>query len=157
MKNIFVALTFFLFITNVYSQVNFSGYMVDEDNKSMRDVTINLYEENVLISTVSWAKKFSYDLKLQKYYTLELLKDGFMPKRIAISTFEGDKGAEPFMFVMELVKKRIGVDDSDMDFPSALIEYKKNKGEFNFNVDYSKSIKKEQDEVLKEEVLKEKD
>ena len=158
MKNIFVVLAFILFITNVNSQVNFSGYMVDEENKSMRDVTINLYEENVLISTVSWAKKFSYDLKLQKYYTLELVKDGFMPKRIAISTFEGDKGAEPFMFVMELVKKRKGVDDSDMDFPSALIEYKKNKGEFNFNVDYSKSIKKEQDEVLKEEEeLKEKD
>lgn len=124
--------------------------MVDETNKSMRDVTINLYEENNLISTVVWAKKFSYDLKLQKYYTLELVKEGFLPKRIAISTFEGDKGAEPFMFVMELIKKREGIDDSDLEFPSALIEYKKNKGQFSFNVDYSKSIKKEQDEVLKD-------
>lgn len=130
------------------AQVNFSGYMVDEENKNMKDVTINLYEENNLISTVSWAKKFSYDLQLQKYYTLELIKEGYLPKRIAISTFEGDKGAEPFMFVMELIKQREGVSNSEADFPSALIEYKKNKGQFNFNVDYSKSVRKSEAEAL---------
>ncbi|MBV6485876.1 MAG: hypothetical protein KFKLKKLM_02486 [Flavobacteriales bacterium] len=130
------------------AQVNFSGYLVDEENKGMKDVTINLYEENNLVSSTKWSKKFSYDLKLQSYYTLELIKDAFIPKRIAISTFEGDKGAEPFMFVMELIKKRPGVDDSEMDFPSAIIEYKKNKGEFNFNSDYSRSIKREQEAAL---------
>jgi hypothetical protein len=148
MKNILLTVILLMIIQTTKAQVNFSGYLVDEDNKGMKDVTINLYEENNLISTVKWVKKFSYDLKLQSYYTLELVKEGFIPKRIAISTFEGDKGAEPFMFVMELIKKRPGVDDSDLDFPSALIEYRKNKGEFNFNVDYSKSIKKEQEEVL---------
>lgn len=132
----------------LFSQVNFTGYLVDEDNNKMRDVIINLYEENNLISSTKWAKKFSYDLTLDKYYTLELVKEGFISKKIAISTFEGDKGAEPFMFVMELLKKREGVDESDLDFPSALIEYKKNKGSFNFNVPYSKSIKKEQEQVL---------
>lgn len=76
-----------------------------------------------------------------------MVKEGYLPKRIAISTFEGDKGAEPFMFVMELIKKREGVDDSDADFPSAIIEYKKNKGQFNFNVDYSKSVKKSEIEA----------
>jgi hypothetical protein len=130
------------------SQVNFTGYLVDEENNKMRDVTINLYDDNNLVSSDKWAKKFSYDLELEKYYTLELMKEGFIAKRVAISTFEGDKGAEPFMFVMELLKKRDGVDESDLDFPSALIEYKKNKGSFNFNVPYSKSIKKEQTEAL---------
>ena len=132
----------------MFSQVNFIGYLVDEENNKMRDVTINLYEDNNLVSSDKWAKKFSYDLELEKYYTLELIKEGFIPKRVAISTFEGDKGADPFMFVMELLKKREGVDESDLDFPSALIEYKKSKGSFNFNVPYSKSIKKEQSEVL---------
>lgn len=114
----------------------------------MKDITINLYQENDLISTKNWNKKFDYELEIDKYYTLELVKEGFITKRIAISTFDGDKGAEPFMFVMELLKKRDGVDESELDFPSALIEYKKNKGNFNFNVDYSKSIKKEQETVL---------
>tara|TARA_R110001592_G_scaffold208843_2_gene459895 strand:- start:8892 stop:9350 length:459 start_codon:yes stop_codon:yes gene_type:complete len=135
----------------LFSQVNFTGYLVDEESNKMRDVTINLYEENNLVSSTKWAKKFSYDLDLEKYYTLELVKEGFIPKKIAISTFEGDKGAEPFMFVMELLKKREGVDESDLDFPSALIEYKKNKGSFNFNVPYSKSIKKEQEQAFKKE------
>ncbi len=151
MKNVYIFLCFLLIAAKTECQVNFSGYMVNEENKSMHNVTINLYEENTLISTTVWGKKFSYDLKLQKYYTLELVKEGYLPKRIAISTFEGDKGAEPFMFVMELVKKREGVDDSELDFPSALIEYKKNNGEFNFNVNYSKSIKKEKEEVLKKD------
>lgn len=131
-----------------FAQVNFTGYLVDETNGKMKDVTINLYEENTLISSETWAKKFSYDLKMDKYYTLELTKEGYIPKRIAISTFDGDKGAEPFMFVMELLKTREGVDESELDFPSALIEYKKNKGAFSFNVPYSKSIKKEQELVL---------
>lgn len=147
MKKLLLVLLGLTSVCLLRAQVNFSGYMVDEENKSMKDVTINLYEENTLISTVSWAKKFSYDLKLQKYYTLELVKDGYLPKRIAISTFEGDKGAEPFMFVMELIKKREGIDQSDADFPSAIIEYKKNKGQFNFNVDYSKSVKKSEVEA----------
>lgn len=148
MKRFLLFAYLFIFPILIFSQVNFTGYLVDEENNKMRDVTINLYEDNNLVSSDKWAKKFSYDLELEKYYTLELIKEGFIPKRVAISTFEGDKGADPFMFVMELLKKREGVDESDLDFPSALIEYKKSKGSFNFNVPYSKSIKKEQSEVL---------
>lgn len=148
MKRFLLFAYLFIFPILIFSQVNFTGYLVDEENNRMRDVTINLYEDNNLVSSDKWAKKFTYDLELEKYYTLELIKEGFIPKRVAISTFEGDKGADPFMFVMELLKKREGVDESDLDFPSALIEYKKSKGSFNFNVPYSKSIKKEQSEVL---------
>jgi hypothetical protein len=149
MKRTLLISVFIFLYSFVYSQVTFSGYLVDEENKKMKDVLVNLYEGNVKVSTKKWSKKFEYDLKLETYYTLELIKEGFIPKRIAISTFEGDKGADPFMFVMELVKERKGVDNSDLDFPTAIIEYKKNKGEFNFNVAYSKSVKKEQKEALK--------
>lgn len=116
------------------------GYLVDEEEKGIKDVTVNLYCANEKVSTQSWSKKFEYDLQLEKYYTLELIKDGFETKRIAISTFEGDKGAEPFQFMMELVKARHGNEQDD--FPSALIEYKKNEGAFNFDVKYAKDAKK---------------
>lgn len=134
---------------NVFSQVSFTGYLVNEGDEKLKDVSVLLYQGNDLISTQKWSKKFEYDLDMEKYYTMELVKDGFITKRIAISTFEGDKGAEPFMFVMELFEKRDGVDESELDFPSAIIEYKKNKGVFSFNVPYSKNIKKEQNEALK--------
>jgi hypothetical protein len=125
-----------------FSQVLFTGYLVNEDNAKMKDVTVSLYSGNEKISSEKWSKKFDYNLELQKYYTLELQKEGYLAKRIAISTFEGDKGAEPFMFVMELVEAKEGREGDD--FPSALIKYEKDEGSFNFDVKYSKSVKKEQ-------------
>lgn len=147
MKHIFT-LALLLFSGYTFSQVAFTGYLVDEENNKMKDVTVNLYQENEVISSKKWSKMFSYDLELEKYYTLEIIKEGFLPKRIAISTFEGDKGAEPFMFVMELIKEKDGV-AIDTDFPSALIQYKKDEGSFNFDVEYSKNLKKEEKEALK--------
>jgi len=148
-----IGLIFFAFAS--YAQVTFAGYLVDEKNEKMKNVSINLYQDNDLVSTKKWSKKFEYDLKLEAYYTMELVKEGFISKKVAISTFEGDKDAEPFMFMMELIKERKGVDNSELDFPTAIIKYKKNKGEFNFDVAYSKSVKKEQAELLKKEKVKE--
>jgi len=146
-----LSIVLFLFANKAFSQVNFMGYLMDENEKKITNVTINLYEQNKLLNSKKFNKKFSFDLDLEKYYTLELIKEGFIPKRIAISTFEGSKGSEPFMFVMELLKERDGVDNSDLDFPSALIEYKKNRGEYTFNNTYSKSVKKEHNEALHKE------
>ena len=139
MKTLFtILLVSFFFSAN--AQVSFMGYLVDVDEKGLRDVSVSLYQENEKISTKKWSKKFEYDLELEKYYTLELQKEGFEVKRIAISTFEGDKGAEPFLFVMELIEAKEGEEGDD--FPSALIEYKKDEGAFSFDVKYAKDSKK---------------
>ncbi|MDB4533376.1 hypothetical protein N9242_00785 [Vicingaceae bacterium] len=134
-----------------FAQVSFTGYFVDSDNGKLKDVEVNLFKGNEKISTKKWSKSFEYDLGLEMYYTLELVKEGFISKRIAISTFEGDKGAEPFLFVMELIKNDDGIDGLDKDYPSALIKYKKDEGTFNFDVKYAKNIKKEEKEAKKKE------
>ena len=138
-----------LFSTTMFSQVAFTGYLVDTDDKKLKDVEVNLFKGNEKISTKKWSKKFDYNLELETYYTLELVKEGFIAKRIAISTFEGDKGAEPFLFVMELVANKDGIDGLDEDYPSALIKYKKDEGSFNFDVKYAKNLKKEEKEAKK--------
>ncbi len=139
-----------LFLTIVCSsQILFLGNLVDANNKKIKNVTIKLYEENKLISSKNWSNKFKYDLEVEKYYTLKLIKKGFISKKIAISTFEGDKNAEPFRFVMELVKEQDKIEDFDTDFPIALIHYKKDEGTFKFNVQYQQSVKKEKIEALK--------
>ncbi len=143
-----------LFSATIFSQVTFTGYLVDAGDKKLRDVEVNLYKGNEKLSTKKWTKKFDYNLELETYYTLELVKVGFISKRIAISTFEGDKGAEPFLFVMELVAKEDGVEGMDQDYPSALIEYKKNEGTFNFDVNYAKNLKKEEKEAAKKKKKK---
>ena len=148
-----ISLVFYSFFSG--AQVTFTGYLVDEESEKMKGVTVNLYQDNELLSTKKWNKKFEYNLKLDAYYTMELVKEGFIPKKIAISTFEGDKGAEPFLFVMELIKERKGIDDVELDFPTAIIKYKKNTGAFNFDVDYSKSVKKEQEALLRKQKVEE--
>ncbi len=145
MKAVLTSIIFSLIVSvSGFSQVSFTGYLMDADENKIKDVAVNLYKGNEKVSTEKWSKKFEYDLELETYYTLELVKEGFVSKRIAISTFEGDKGAEPFMFVMELIAKEDAVKGMDEDYPSALIEYKKREGSFNFDVQYAKNIKKQQ-------------
>jgi hypothetical protein len=153
-KLLISSITLLLFTTTMFGQVSFKGYLVDKEDKKLKDVEINLYKGNEKLSTKKWSKSFDYNLALETYYTLELIKDGFLAKRIAISTFEGDKGAEPFMFVMELIATEDGTKGLDEDYPSALIKYKKNEGSFNFDVKYAKNLKKEKREA--EEAEKEK-
>ncbi len=148
-KLLILPITLLLFSTTMLSQVTFTGYLVDADDKKLKDVEVNLFKGNEKLSTKKWSKKFDYNLELETYYTLELVKVGFIPKRIAISTFEGDKGAEPFMFVMELIAKEDGVEGMDEDYPSALIKYKKNEGSFDFDAKYAKNLKKEEKEAAK--------
>lgn len=132
-----------------FTQVTFTGYLMGVNDAKLKDVTVNLYKGNEKISTKKWSKKFNYDLDLETYYTLELVKEGFIPKRIAISTFQGDKGAEPFSFVMELIAKKDALEGMDEDYPSALIKYKKDEGTFNFDVKYDKDLKKKEKEAGK--------
>jgi len=151
-----VCITLFLLSDVSFSQVNFMGYLVSKDNKKIKDVVVNLYKGNEQISSKIWSNKFDYDLDLETYYTLELMKEGFVPKRIAISTFEGDKGAEPFLFVMELIAEKDATEGVDSDFPAVIIEYKKDEGTFDFDEEYAKFLKKEQKDAKKEKEKEEK-
>lgn len=146
MKHFITLSIIFLLAVSAVGQVTFTGYLVDADDKKMKDVEIIFFKGNEKISTKKWSKKFEYNLALEEYYTLELVKVGFLSKRIAISTFEGRKNTD-FMFVMELIEKKEGEEEDD--FPSALIEYRKNEGSFNFDIKYAKDIKKRKKEAKK--------
>jgi hypothetical protein len=143
-RTLLLSVILFILSSTMSAQVSFTGYLVDTEEQKLKDVEVNLYKGNEKLSSKKWSKKFDYDLELETYYTLELVKVGFIAKRIAISTFQGDKGAEPFLFVMELVAKIDGVEGLDEDYPSALIKYKKDEGSFNFDVKYAKNLKKEE-------------
>lgn len=147
----FIPVIIILTFLNVasFGQSKFVGYMVDNEENKLKDVSITLYNGNVEISTKRFSKSFEFDLKLEAYYTLELSKEGFVSKKIAISTFEGDKTAEPFMFVMQLEGAVEGQEHEDGDFPSALIKYKRDEGVYNFDVDYAKNLKRAAKEAKK--------
>lgn len=142
MKTLFTILLAFTF-SIAYCQVSFTGYLVDKAETKLKNVTVNLYEGNTKLKTENCSKKFEYTLVLEKYYTIEIIKDGFISKKIAISTIKGDKGAEPFMFVLEIAEVGDVNENFDTEYPSALIHYKKDAGVFDFDVAYAKNVKKE--------------
>jgi hypothetical protein len=144
MRTLLLSVILFMLSSTMSAQVSFTGYLVDAEEQKLKNVEVILYKGNEKLSSKKWSKKFDYDLDLETYYTLELVKEGFIAKRIAISTFQGDKGAEPFLFVMELVANKDRVEGLDEDYPSALIKYKKDEGSFNFDVKYAKNLKKEE-------------
>lgn len=150
MKKIAMLFLMVLSVCCTYSQINFTGYLSDEKNDKLKNVTINIYDQNELISTEIVSKKFSYDLSINTYYTLELVKDGFGTKRIAISTFGAKNTTEPFLFAVEMLQITNENKHSDTDFPSAMIEYNKKKQHFDYNASYAKNIKKQQAEGLVE-------
>ena len=142
MKTLLTSLLLLIFSLS-FSQVSFTGYLTDKSENKLKDVTVNLYEGNTKLKTEKCSKKFEYSLALEKYYTVEIIKDGFISKKIAISTINGDKSAEPFLFVVEMAEDGDVNENFDTEYPSALIHYKKDAGVFNFDVAYAKNVKKE--------------
>jgi hypothetical protein len=109
-----IVFVIFIFISSLsFSQISFTGYLVDSNHEKLKDVEVNLYQGDEKISTKKWSKRFDYTLELEKYYTLELVKEGFVSKKIAISTFESEKKLESFLFVMELAENKNSINEID--------------------------------------------
>ena len=128
----FLAATFIAI--NGFGQVEFKGYIVNEKGKKLNNVEIKLFEENSLIHSDFITNKFAYNLWINKYYTIELSKEGYFTKRIVFSTLASVYYADPFECDIELIKKSGDIDDSDFDFPVAIVEYKQYQGGFHYNI-----------------------
>lgn len=148
MKKIIVFSVALIYSVFAYSQIEFLGYLTNQENKKLKQVTVNLYEDNTLVSSTVFNLKFNYTFEPNKHYTIEIVKDGFFTKRIAVSTVDAAVTSDPFSFIVELTPKDESIDEAVFDFPTAIIEYKKSKKTFSFNETYAKSVKKEQEAVL---------
>src|SRR5690606_40779552 len=112
MKTIITFLAAFLITINGFGQIEFRGYIVNEKGKKLNNVEIKLYEDNSLIHSDYIANKFAYNLWINKYYTIELSKEGYLTKRIVFSTLASVYYADPFECDIELIKKSDDIDDS---------------------------------------------
>lgn len=134
MKTIVIFLAAALIAINGFGQIEFKGYIVNEKGKKLNNVEITLYEYNSIVHSDFITKKFAYSLVVNRYYTIELSKEGYHTKRIVVSTLASVYYAEPFECDIELVKKSDELDDSMSDFPVAIIEYKQYQGGFHYNI-----------------------
>lgn len=151
MKTIITFLVVIFIAINGFGQIEFKGYILNEKGKKLNNVEIKLYEENSLIHSDFITNKFAYNLWLNKYYTVELSKEGYFTKRIAISTLASVYDADPFECDIELIKKLDDIDDSNFDFPVAIVEYKQFQGGFHYNIIKNNGFEKREELITQQE------
>ncbi|GAB4251016.1 MAG: hypothetical protein Kow0079_04680 [Vicingaceae bacterium] len=148
----------FIFSANIClaQKAKFICHFINEAEDPLNEVVVNVYKGNdLIIKTYSKKRsKVSLDLEMNAQYTIELVKEGYITKRIGVDTKAKKiigNYIEPFEFMMEMIEivRTEDVDFSELDFPVALIKYYDNKAKFDFVVDYTKEMKEEQNKVIK--------
>ena len=107
-----------------------------------------LYLDNKLVTsqTLKVKKKFIFILNKNSIYAIRVEKEGYIPKTVSINTKIPDKVevGDPYRFHLStnLLSNDLVVhfDDDDIDFPVALVSYKKGCDCFEFNEEYTKSL-----------------
>lgn len=139
------------------SSLEIKGYVYHNDDK-VSDAEVRLYQNNRVVQKATTKKsKFQFILFSDMRYMVEIIKEGFVTERIQISTKEKTEFSGKYLYefkvdLMEL-KKFKGVDISDLDFPTALIKYNAEEGEYLHDVTYSQQVK-DQLKKLKAEAKK---
>jgi hypothetical protein len=160
MKTIFTLFTLLYFSLNSFAQdeyfASFTALIYDENGKKVKNASIKIYKENEVLVDAQTKKngKVTFEIALGAYYTLEISKDGYITKRIAIKAY--DKYAKPiydalpFKFATELIKLKKNVNLDDLEFPVAILEYDASKDEFEFVRSYTQQMKAVQKEIVKQ-------
>ncbi len=129
------------------SSLEIKGYVFKDDQK-VENATVKLYQHNKIVQMAKTKKsKFEFILFSDLRYMVEISLDGYITERIQISTLERTEFSGKYMyeFRVDLMddKEFKGVDISDLDFPTALIKYNPEEGEYLHDEDYSKSVNKQ--------------
>nr|WP_320118596.1 hypothetical protein [uncultured Marinifilum sp.] len=91
--------------------------------------------------------KFSYELDFGNDYIFEFSKEGFVTKKVSISTFvpddvlSRDSQFPPFKFKISLFPAYKGLDLSIFDQPMGIIMYDKELDDFDYDRDYDSQIR----------------
>lgn len=139
------------------SSLEIKGYVFKGDEK-VSDAQVSLYQNNQIVQkAITKKSKFQFILFSDMRYMVEISKDGCVTERIQISTKEKTEFSGKYLYEFKVdlmdLKKFEGVDISDLDFPTALIKYNSEEGEYLHDVAYSKQVKDEL-KKLKAEVKK---
>jgi hypothetical protein len=127
------------------STLEIKGY-VFEKNEKVSDALVRLYQNNKIVQMTKTKKsKFEFILFSGMRYMIEVEKPGSVTERIQISTVEKTEfgGKYTYEFRVDLMKssKFEGVDISNLDFPTAIIKYDLEEGEYSHDIAYSKQVK----------------
>lgn len=123
------------------------------DGKPTSGVTLKLYRLNDVIETVEAKKPATmFNLKKNQTYVIEISKQGYITRKVSISTHLNDEiDLRPiFRYDMEVMleKEVAGVTPDYFDVPIAVISYHKVLDRFIYDKNYTAHIKYEQEKAI---------
>ena len=157
MKNI-LSFLFVLTVSLTYSQKqlvkdtsecltitgNFDGTVKDlEGNYKAKLIRDNKVIE---VQDLKVKKSFEFTLRKNMLYSIQVEKEGYIPKLLSISTKMSDKiemdGLYKFNFETNLISQDLSghFTDDDVDFPVALVSYGKKCDCFEYNKEYTAKL-----------------
>ncbi|WP_461632946.1 tetratricopeptide repeat protein [Labilibaculum euxinus] len=134
------------------------------ENGSIENTRITILKnaEKMESGIVDNSGKFEYELDFGNEYIFEFSKEGFVTKKVSISTFvpldilSRDNQFPPFKFMVSLFPAYEGLDLSVFDQPMGMIMYDKELDDFDYDRDYDAqirdAIKKAEEEAKKRAV-----
>jgi len=140
---ILILSTSFLYGKDKDGFLKISGKSIEE-GFTIKNYTINLYQENTIIKTINVRKSFELILKENSHYTLEVIKEGYFPKRISIDTKierildQNETYEIDFDAIVHTITDY--QDSYYFDFPAALIKFNSNEKYFEINQKYAEHI-----------------
>ncbi len=122
---------------------------VDVENGTTAGLKVTIFENAKKITTSSIGRngKFQYKLDFGNDYMLVFNKEGFVTKKVSISTFvppeilEQNSKFPPLHFKVMLFPAYEGVDLSIFNQPTGMIMYDKELDDFAYDKDYDKQIR----------------
>lgn len=137
-----------LLIAEKSSTLEVKGYVYQNDEKA-ENAEVRLYQNNKIVQRINIKKggKFQFILFGGLAYMIEITKEDFVTERIQISTKEKTEfnGKYLYEFRVDLkdIKSFKGVDISNLDFPTALIKYNAEEGEYMHDAVYTEKVRLE--------------
>jgi len=137
------------------SSLELKGHIFHQETK-IENALVKLYQDNTIVQKIHTKKsgKFQFLLFSNMDYSIEIEMENYITERIKISTKTKTEfgGKYLYEFRVDLMKatKFKGVDISNLDFPTAIINYDEKFGEYVHNKTYAKEVKEEM-KRLKEE------
>lgn len=114
--------------------------------RTSKEFKVKLFLENECVDSLVLSKPssvFSYKLKCDRNYTIQIEVEEYYTKRISISTALPDIKLKPiFQFEFELEMEKIDPSVSDFyyDFPVGVVSYNFDQDEFQSNFKYQSHI-----------------
>jgi hypothetical protein len=130
------------------SCLQLSGKVLKLKTTSSNSYTVALMRDHKVVETkiIKGNREFKFTLKKNKFYTIQILKEGYVPRTVSIDTklAEEHDGLYRFAFDTELIdeSEAKNLNKKALDLPIAHISFNPKKRWFTYNEEYTKQVKK---------------